>query len=119
MAVQVLHACDIFWESWGAFEKICLALLGRDIDPQRLQVLTIEDMARAIAISKSLPGLKAKTLSEEVLRYIAAKIHTASAHPSTESRIGIDGLVYLPRRSRPRSRSWILSSRPSRPSFLR
>lgn len=96
MAVQVLHACDIFWENWGAFEKICLALLGKDIDPQRLQPLTIEDMARAITIAQSLPGLRNKTFSDEVLGYVAAKVRASAGHDAIESRIGLDGLVYLP-----------------------
>lgn len=102
MAVQVLHSCDIFWENWGAFEKICLALLGREVDGQQMQPLAVEDMARAILVARGLPGLKLKVLGEEVARYIAAKILDNQRAPApgvpnpAESRIGVDGLAFLP-----------------------
>jgi hypothetical protein len=60
------------WTRWDHFEKAAIAVTGGPVLPDRIQYISPADLARALKImQETTPG---KKLSDEVLRYIAARL---------------------------------------------
>jgi hypothetical protein len=60
------------WTRWDQFEKAAIAVTGGSVIPDRVQYISPTDIARALKVmQETTPG---KKLSDEVLRYIAARL---------------------------------------------
>jgi len=72
LAIRIFMT-DRPWTDWVAFEKAAIAVSGGHVDPEMIQYVSPASMAKAIAIMKSLDSRK--IFSDEVQRYIAARLH--------------------------------------------
>jgi hypothetical protein len=85
LATRVAGA-GIMWEDYTAFEKGSLAVSGSPVHPGTIQHVSVEEMSEMYKLMNSIDP--EGTLSDEVARYIAARMHTdgylycGSAFPS-------------------------------------
>jgi len=70
------YAADGPWTHYEEFEKAAIKTTGGVVRPNTIQYISPEDLARAIKLMKDL-GPK-REMSDEVLRYIAARLYEAN-----------------------------------------